>query len=130
LANKTTCVLLKLTSDARLVAGVGGAVGFFAALAGLDSQASANLIAAAEEACRDCFPQLSPDDPLLDVRIEDLADRIEVTLEHRGRPAAGAAAASAHGTAALGVDRVEYEAEGGMSRMTLIQYVHTRPDKQ
>lgn len=123
MANKTTCVLLKLTSDVRLVAGVGGAVGFFAALAGLDSQASANLIAAAEEACRDCFPQLSPDDPLLDVRIEDLADRIEVTLEHRGRPAA-------HGTAALGVDRVEYEAEGGMSRMTLIQYVHTRPDKQ
>jgi hypothetical protein len=130
LANKTTRVLLKLTSDARLLAGVGGAVAFFAALAGLDSQASANLIAAAEQACRDRFPQLSPDDPLLDVRIENLVDRIEVTLEHRSRPASGAAAASGHGGAALPVDRVEYRAEGGMSRMTLIQYVYRRPDKQ
>ncbi|HJY88043.1 MAG TPA: hypothetical protein VKE24_14510 [Candidatus Acidoferrales bacterium] len=130
MANKTTRVLLKLTSDARLLAGVGGAIGFFAALAGLDSQASANLIAAAEEACRDCFPQLSPDDPLLDVRIENLTDRIQVTLEHRSRPTPGAATASGHGTAARRVDRVEYKAEGGVSRTTIIQYLRRPPDQR
>jgi len=126
--------------DARLVAAVGGAVGHFADQAGLDARARAELIAAAEEACRDTFPLLTPDEPFLGVQIGAFPDRIEVTLEHHGRqvPTAGLesfAAAGGEGSGAGGlrllsrVDRVQYNTEGSTSRMKLIKYLRAARGK-
>lgn len=137
MATSTSRVVLKLTSDARLAAAVGGAVGFFADQARLDARARADLIAAAEEACRETLPLLTPAEPLLGVQIEALPDRIEVTLEHHGQPVPtvglesfaapageGSGASGASGLRLLSrVDRVQYNTAGGTSRMTLIKYL-------
>jgi len=135
-ANKVRRVLLKLTSDARLVAAVGGAVGSFAEQAGLDARARADLIAATEEACWGTFPLLTDADPLLGVEIEGFADRIEVTLAHQGQsePTGAAEETGAGGTRGRRllsrVDRVRYGAEGGTSRMTLVRYVGANSSKK
>ncbi len=138
-ANENSRVVLKLTGDLRLLAAVAGAVGHLAEQAGFDARAQADLIAAAEEACRDTFPLLTPDDPTLGVTIQGFPDRLEVTLEHQGRavPTAGLetfaipGAEGAGGLSALGllvrVDRVQYDVQGGASRMTLIKYLRGRP---
>ena len=142
--NKVRRVLLRLTSDARLVAAVGGAVGYFAEQAGLEARARADLIAATEEACWATFPLLTEADPLLGVQIEGFSDRIEVTLAHHGEPeptaglesfALGAeeqiGEARTSGQRLLSqVDRVQYGAEGGTSRMTLVKYVGANPSKK
>lgn len=144
MATRTTRVVLRLTHDARLVAAVGGAVGYFADQAGLDAHTRADLVAATEEACRDTFPLLTPFDPVLGVQIEGFPERIEVTFEHHGQqvPTAGLESFTAHGQEGSGVggssglrllsrvDRVKYNSEGGTSRMTLVKYVRTRPGEK
>jgi hypothetical protein len=110
--------VLKLTSDARLVAAVAGAVGYFADQAGLDAGGRADLITAIEEACREIFPLLDTADSVLSVRIEGFPDRIEVVLEHQGQPVP--AARLPH------VDRVQYETQGSTSHMTLVKYVRNK----
>ncbi len=135
MGNKTRRVVLKLTRDARLVAGVGGAVGYFAEQAGLDAHARADLITATEEACQETFPLLTDADPILGVEIEGFPDRIEVTLEHQGP--SNSTGAEGTGAGQVGrlrllsrVDRVQCDAEGGTSRMTLIKYVGAHPAKK
>ncbi len=142
-ANKVRRVLLKLTNDARLVAAVGGAVGYFAEQAGVDARARADLITATEEACRDTFPLLDDADPVLGVQVEGFPDRIEVTLEHQAQPAPAAgletfvSGGEQTGTGRAGglrllsrVDRVQYGAEGGTSRMTLVKYVRSHSSEK
>ncbi len=140
--NDPSRLVLRLSSDPRLVAGVAGAVALIAERAGCDAGAQADLVAAAEGACRDTFPLLTGADPRLGVIIEQLVDRIEVTLEHDGQavPIAGLESFAFPGaeetgrTSGLGllarVDRVTYNVESGTSRMTLVKYLHTHPGKK
>ena len=122
-------VVLKLSNHPRLVAGVAGAVGHVAARAGCDARALADLVAAAEEACRNAFSLLAAADAQLGVTIEDFPDRVEVTLEHEGQPAPGAAGPGGLSSAKLlaRVDRVQYDTQGAVSRMTLIKYFRAEP---
>jgi len=122
---------LRLGSDERLLGAVSIAVAWIAGRAGFESAAQADLAAAAEEACRDTFPLLSTNAPLLDVDAERFADRVEVTLEHHGvmRPSAGLESFFAGGQGSSGlsllarVDRVQYNSESGASKTTLIKYL-------
>ncbi len=139
--NDSGRVVLKLSNDPRLVAGVAGAVGHIAERAGLDAGAQADLVAAAEEALRQTFPLRADAGALLGVTIEDFPDRIEVTLEHQGHPlpAAGLETFAVPGAEETGglsglkllarVDRVQYDTQGGVSRMTLIKYVRPQSSK-
>ncbi len=141
LVGETYRVLLKLPRDPRLVAGVGGAVGYFADRIGFDAHARADLIAAAEKTCRVTFPLLTSPDDTLDVLVEGFSDRIEVNLEHHGQavPTAGletfafpgteeATPGRLSGLALLArVDRVLYDTEGNTSRMRLVKYVGGKP---
>ncbi len=128
-------IQLSMVSDERFLAAVSSAVAWIAGQAGLESAAQADLVAAVEEACHDTFPLLSKDAPLLDVIVERLADRVEVSLEHHGalRPAAGLQSFTGEGQGLTGgvsglsllsrVDRVQYHSESGASKTTLIKYL-------
>ena len=144
MASEPARVFLKLSNDPRLVAGVGAAVAHVAEEAGFDARSQADLVAATEEACRETLPLLADANARLCVYIECFADRIEVTLEHPGqaRPIAGldsfafprAQEVNARGLSGLAllarVDRILYNACGGISRMTLVKYLGMRPGKE
>ena len=128
-------VVLKLSNDPRLMAGVSGAVEHMAERAGCDARACADLIVAAEEACRETFPLLPAADAQLAVTIEDFPDRVEVTFEYQGqtRPAAGLDTFAVPGAEEEGglsgrkllarVDRVQFDTQDATSRLTLVKYI-------
>ncbi len=135
-------LVLRLSRDPRLLAGVAGALAHIAERAGYDPRARADMAAAAEEVCRDTFPLLTEADPRLSVIIEDFADHIEVTLEHNGQavPTAGLESFAFPGTEQTGrssglallarVDRVTYDGKSGTSRMTLVKYLRAPPGRK
>ena len=135
-------VVLKLSNDPRLMAGVSGAVEHMAERAGCDARACADLIVAAEEACRETFPLLPAADAQLAVTIEDFSDRVEVTFEYQGGglPAAGLHAFAVPGAEEEGelsgrkllarVDRVQYDTQDGTSRLTLVKYIRPQSRKK
>jgi hypothetical protein len=125
-------ITLRLGRDERLLTAVSSAVAFIGEQAGLESAAQADLVAAVEEACRETFPMLPNEDPQLELTVGGLADRVEVTLEHRGAarglesflagrrgPAGGASGLSLLSR----VDRVQFSSESGASKTTLIKYL-------
>ena len=134
MATEVGRIELKLSSDQRLVAGVGGAVAHVAKRVGFDPGAQADLVAAAEEACRDTFPLLGNAKAQLGVTIDDFPDRVEVALEYRAPPGPAPesfAALEAEPTAGQGdhkllvrVDHVRSGTQAGVSRMTLVKYIH------
>jgi hypothetical protein len=142
LGHEPNRLVLRLSRDLRLLAGVAGALAHIAERAGYDAGARADMAAAAEEVCRDTFPLLTESDPRLSVIIEDFADRIEVTLEHNGQaiPTAGLesfafpAAEQTGRSSGLGllarVDRVTYDSKSGTSRMTLVKYLRAQPGRR
>jgi len=143
MAAESSRVELRLSNDPLLLGAVAGAVEHFAQRAGLDTAGQTDLIAAAEEACRDTFKLLPGNAAMLGVIVQDFPDRVEITIEHQGEAlptagldtfallgAEGAAPGELTGLALLArVDRVQYQTEGGTSRMTLIKYVHRSPAK-
>ncbi len=126
-------VELKLGNDRRLVSAVGGAVEHVAQRVGFDAAQCRELVAAAEQACRDAFRLLSSNNAMLGVTVEDFPDRVEITLVHlveRGPAAGGSVAEAGPATPPpigfarlLGVDRVEHDIAGGASRTTLVKYL-------
>jgi len=127
---------MEVSSDPRLVPGVGAAVELCACRSGLSGASCEDLKVAAEEAVRDTFGLLAGDGQLT-VLCEAFADRVEVVLEHHGEAlptagldtflTAGAQAASAGMVTGLSllmrVDRVLYHTENGVSRTTLVKYL-------
>lgn len=131
-------IILRLTGDARLMPAVVRAVESFAERIGFGAAASRSLGEAAEQACNDSFAQMDDTGGEVGVIVEDFADRIEITVEHKGDagPAAGLdtfggfSGAGGAGLALLArVDRVQYQTENGVSRMKLIKYVSSAKPK-
>jgi len=134
---KNNRVELRLPDDPRLLRAVSGAIEHFSRRVGLDAEGQQDLVAAAEEACRNTFKLLQEDDGLLCVAVQDFSDRIEVTLEHKGEPLPSAGLETFAGFGGDGgeggdlsglalisrVDRILYDTEGEISRMTLVKYV-------
>ncbi len=128
-------IRLQIHADARLAAAVGGATRCLADAAGLECEAISQLQSAVVAACQQAFEHLTEDHPHLDVTLTRLPDRIEVALSHQGEvaPAVGldsiagfaAATGDAGGRPAVlsGVDRVQYETQGGVAVTRLTKYV-------
>jgi hypothetical protein len=118
LPRQTSRIELHLAHDPRLLPGVIGAVAHFADRAGLDPAAQMDLTSAVEQAFSSVLPLLEGPSPKLTVRVEDFADRVQVVLEHQGRPWEGPAEKQFSK-----VDRVKRESSGDLSRLVLIEYV-------
>jgi hypothetical protein len=124
---------LRVENDSRLLAGLAGAVEHFAHKTEFSAAATADLIAAVEEACRETFPLLTAAQPSLTLVLTAYADHVEIVIEHRGEalPSAGldtflgdpSAPGGLTGLSILSkVDRVQYNTEGGVSRTTLSKH--------
>jgi len=134
-----TRVRLHLDGGPVLVEAVRTAVQFQAAHAGLDEETCGKLAKASDGVCREALLQLTDGDPGLDVMIDTFADRIEISIHHRGQlvPAVGLEA-FAHSEGPQGssgvkgaellaqVDRVMFNSEGGVARTTLLKFLHPK----
>jgi hypothetical protein len=128
-------IRLQVDGDARLAAAVGGAARYLADAAGLESEAMFHLQSAIVAACLEAFERLTEEHPHLDVTLTRLPDRIEVALSHEGEvsPAVGLdtivgfathlGGASGGPPVLGGVDRVQYETQGGIMVMRLTKYI-------
>jgi hypothetical protein len=130
---KTIC--LQIDADSRLAAAAGGVARYLADGAGMENPAIARLQFTVVAACEQAFQNLDAGHPHLEVSLTRFADRIEVALAHRGESApavgldtiAGFAAqlgGNSAGTSAWsGVDRVQYETQGGSAVTRLTKYL-------
>jgi len=133
-AADSTTLHLQLDADDRLAAAVGGVAGFLADAAGLENQAIYQLQSAIVAACCEAFDHLSGAHPRLEVYVTRFADRLEVLLSHPGEisPAVGLDAIAGFASPTegrhaapgvfIGVDRVQYETQGGEAVTRLTKY--------
>jgi hypothetical protein len=129
---------LQIDPDARLAAAAGGAARYLAEAAGLTSEESSELQKSIVAACQESFESLAGDHPHLTVTLMRYPDRIEIAIAHEGdaAPAIGldriAGFATQIGAAGGlgGVDRVQYEARGGLAITRLTKYLgHLSPNQ-
>ena len=124
-------VVLRLTNDPRFIAGVTSAVAEVAERAGYPTSARADLVAAAEQVCRDALPLLTGAGAQLSVTIKDFPDRIEVTLERkvrvppRARPGTNQVGRPVDHKLLGRVNHIRYDTQGETSRITLVKYVRS-----
>jgi hypothetical protein len=119
-------VHLKLDADPRFAAGAGGAVRYMAENAGLEADDVSQFQAAAVNACETAFSNMISEHPQLDVYLTQFEDRIEVafSLEGDAAPAVSLKAImEGPGNSVRGVDRVQYEHQGGASITRLTKYL-------
>ena len=120
-------VSLRVSSDPRLLTGLGAAIGKVAELAGLTEQAARDVASAAMETCENAFPLLASGEDV-HAHVRTFGDRVEIVVEYRGesKPAAGLetflGAGGGQGIALLNrVDGVNYSTEGGLSQTTIFK---------
>jgi len=119
-------VHLQLDADSRFAAGAGGAVRYMAENAGLEADDASQFQAAAVSACETAFSNMIAEQPHLDVYVTQFDDRIEVAFSQEGDAApAVSLRAIMEGpvNAVRGVDRVQYEHQGGASITRLTKYL-------
>jgi len=130
-------VVFHLDQDSRLVTVFCCAVEHQAIQAGFQTEAGAQLARAAGDVCRETISQLGGNGQGVDVTLDTFPDRIEVAIHCRDQaiPALGLEtfAFSDAGTGGAGglnglellsrVDRVLYNAEGGVARTTLVKFL-------
>jgi len=130
---------MQIEADPRLAAAAGGAARYFADAAGLESEAIAHWQTAIVAACNEAFEHLTREHPRLDLTLTRLADRLEVALSREGdtAPAVGLdtlVGLAPHGSVVQGrqagkslvlggVDRVQYETQGGIVVTRLTKYI-------
>lgn len=135
MSREYTRVSFQLSCDQRLVAGVGGALAYFADRAGLPARSRESLVAALQEFCLDAAPAAEGSAEPLDVAIEDFEDRIEIVVEHHAAydaagtlPPPGGKAAPPKEQVALrrlarAVDRIECDTLQGSIRTRLVKFL-------
>jgi len=130
-------VVFHLDQDWRLVGVFCCAVEHQAIHAGFETEAGAQLARAAGDVCRETISQLGAEGDGVDVTLETFSDRIEIAIRCRGQvlPAIGLDTFAASDAASRGaggfnglellsrVDRVLYNAEGGVARTTLVKFL-------
>jgi hypothetical protein len=129
---------LQIDPDARLAAAAGGAARYLAEAAGLTIEEAAELQKSIVVACQETFEHLSGDHSHLTVTLMRFPDRIEIAIAHQGdaAPAVGldriaGFASQVGGSGGLGgVDRVQYEARGGLAITRLTKYLGHLPPIQ
>lgn len=137
MADEPVRVVFHLDQDTDLVSVFCCAVEHQAIHAGFETEAGAELARAAGDVCRETFSQLGVDSDGVDVTLDTFSDRIEIAVRCRGQilPAVGLDAFAFLGAPSEGatgskgrdllsrVDRVLYNAEGGVARTTLVKFL-------
>jgi hypothetical protein len=137
MADEPVRVVFHLDQDTDLVSVFCCAVEHQAIHAGFETVAGAELARAAGDVCRETFSQLGAESDGVDVTLDTFADRIEIAIRCRGQilPAVGLDAFAFSGAKTGGpagfsgrdllsrVDRVLYNAEGGVARTTLVKFL-------
>lgn len=137
MADEPVRVVFHLGQDGELVSVFCCAVEHQAIHAGFETEAGAQLARAAGDVCRETISQLGAEGDGVDVTLDTFSDRIEIAIRCRGQvlPAVGldvfASPDARSGTAAgldgrellSQVDRVLYNAEGGVARTTLVKFL-------
>ncbi|HUL15049.1 MAG TPA: hypothetical protein VLV88_03575 [Terriglobales bacterium] len=119
-------VHLQLDADPRFAAGAGGAVRYMAENAGLEASDASQFQAAAIDACETAFSNMTAEHRHLDVFLTQFEDRIEVAFSQEGDAAPAVSLRTIMEgpvNAVRGVDRVQYEHEGGASITRLTKYL-------
>jgi hypothetical protein len=130
-------VVFHMDQDWRLVSVFCCAVEHQAIQAGLETEVGADLARAAGDVCRETIAQLGGSGEAVDVTMETFSDRIEIAIHCRGQalPPLGLEkfALSAVSSGQPGsldsqellsrVDRVLYNADGGVARTTLVKFL-------
>jgi hypothetical protein len=137
MADEPVRIVFHMDQDWNLVGVFCCAVEHQALSAGFETEAGAQLASAAGDVCRESISQLGGNGAGVDITLETFSDRIEIAIHCRGQvlPAIGletfafSNAGSGGSTGLNGlellsrVDRVLYNAEGGMARTTLVKYL-------
>jgi hypothetical protein len=125
---------LRLEGNPRLLAAVAPVILHAAQRVGLAAQAGEAFEHATEEICKQTLTLMNGRDPFLHVTVEDFDDRIEVIIEHSGKPHDGAlmetmricrlpAGSAATGVAgACQVDDIRCLNEGSHYRLRLVKF--------
>jgi hypothetical protein len=133
-------VVFHLDRDWRLVGAVCCAVEHQAIQAGFETEAGADLARAAGDVCRETISQLGGNGEGVDVTVDTFSDRIEIAIHSRSQavPPLGLETFALSGVSSRGesglngqellsrVDRVLYNAEGGVARTTLVKFLPAR----
>lgn len=126
--------LIKLSGGPELISAAAAAVEHFAEEAGLDEASQSNLMAACELVCGDALRNGESETAILEVTVEQHADRIEVSVAHPSLTGPAVGLDTFLGSAGVGsqssglslmarVDRVRYDTAGQGSRMVLVKYL-------
>lgn len=112
------------------------AVQFQASQAGVESKTGGKFARACEDVARETLSQLIEGDAGLDVTVDTFADRMEISIQHRGQQEPAVVEAFVHaegpsdGSSGLDrmelleqVDRVMFNTEGGVARTTLVKFL-------
>ena len=136
----STRVVFHLDRDPRLVAAIRSAVHFEAARVGLGAGGCDELDKAVEDVCGQALVQHVDAGGDLEITIDTFADRIEISIHHRGQliPAVGletftpAIAQDGESGGLNGmellerVDRVMFNSEDGTARTTLVKFLQPK----
>jgi hypothetical protein len=137
-ATELASIRLQVDADARLAAAVGGAARYFADAAGMANKAVMQWQEAIVAACQEAFENLTEEHPHLQVTLTSLPDRIEAAFSHEGEtsPAMGLDTIAGFGAqlgggspgqpGLAGVDRVQYETQGGAAVTRFTKYFGQR----
>src|SRR5260370_40668999 len=85
MTDEPTRVKFHLDRDPRLISAVRSAVHFQALRAGLGEEGCDAFALASEDVCREAFAQFTDADGGLDVTLDTLTDRMEISIHHRGQ---------------------------------------------
>ena len=129
-------VVFHLDQDPRLVGVFCSAVEHQATQAGMPGDACTKLSQAAGDVCRETIAQHGANGEPVEVTLDKFSDRIEIAIHCRGQalPAIGLEKFALPGTAGKDaslngsdllsrVDRVLYNADGGVARTTLVKFL-------
>jgi hypothetical protein len=121
---------MTLSSDARLLAGVSGAVNHVAEAAGMDEAARANLVAAIEDACHVAFDQLKENEASIKMTLGCSGGHIEAVLTLQGSAAQVARTEKIQRALNGRIDKISCEARGDTSRLVLVKNISTPSAKR
>jgi hypothetical protein len=121
-ATEAKSIQMQIEADPRLAAAAGGAARYFADAAGLEGAAMTDWQAAIVAACKEAFEHLTREHAQLSVTLTRLADRLEVALS-RENDTAQAGAQTRKSPVLEGVDRVQFETQGGVAVTRLTKYI-------
>jgi hypothetical protein len=127
-----------LTNDPRFVRAIGVAIHHAAAHNAMSPSAETALVHATENLCHVALRNGNGHDPALRVSVQEYPDRVEVLLEHPGKPLPEPKKPRSRKVPALAVgfapaseptgrvDRIVRECNGEFSSIRLVQYCSSR----